>query len=430
MLRIMTGYRTLARNRDFTVLWTGETLNELGSRVSMFVFPLLAYQVSGSALTAALVEAGHLVGLTGTLLPAGVLADRCDRRRLMRAASGAGVALYSSLVVAGLSFGLTIPHLAVVGFGAGMASGVFAPAEMSALRTVVPTEDLPTALSQNQARQHVAGLIGGPLGGLLYGVTRWLPFAVDAVTYAVSWVTLGMIRTDLSPHPVGSARPRPMAQVREGLGFIWHRPFFRALLTWAAVVNLLVNALFFVALLRLIQAGFHPAQIGLVDAAAGVAGIIGALAAPAIIDRFPTGRLTAVIAWSFVPLSIPIIFWNHPAVVAAGLAGGLLLNPAGNAGISSYGISQTPIDLQGRVNSASRFLSMSVMPLSPVVGGLLLSWWGGAWAVAALLALTGLAALIPTLSRSIRTVPRPRDWPPAAGPAPLVCAHREPAPAV
>ena len=70
-------------------------------------------------------------------------------------------------------------------------AGLFGPAEMSAVRTVVPTEQLPTALSQNQARQHVASLVGGPLGGALYGVTRWLPFAVDVVTYAVTWVMLG-----------------------------------------------------------------------------------------------------------------------------------------------------------------------------------------------------------------------------------------------
>ncbi len=47
MVRNMTGYRDLARNHDFTVLWIGQTASELGSRVSMFVFPLLAYQLTG-----------------------------------------------------------------------------------------------------------------------------------------------------------------------------------------------------------------------------------------------------------------------------------------------------------------------------------------------------------------------------------------------
>src|SRR5690348_2749852 len=197
-VRNMTSFRTLARNRDFTVLWVGQTISELGSRVSLFVFPLLAWQLTHSTLAAAAVEALHLLGLCGALLPAGGLADRTDRRRLMRLASGSGLALSTSLAVAGAVGQLTVPHLAAVALLTGVGAGTFSPAETSAVRSVVPDEQLATALSQVQARQHVAGLVGGPLGGLLYAATRWLPFAADAVSYAVAWLLLGRIRTDLS----------------------------------------------------------------------------------------------------------------------------------------------------------------------------------------------------------------------------------------
>lgn len=70
----MPGYRQLARNRDFTVLWIGDTVSELGSALSMFAFPLIAYALSGSAFIAAVVEAAYLGGLCAILLPAGVLA--------------------------------------------------------------------------------------------------------------------------------------------------------------------------------------------------------------------------------------------------------------------------------------------------------------------------------------------------------------------
>ena len=114
------------------------------------------------------------------------------------------------------------------------------------------------------------------------------------------------------------------------------------LLVWSALTNLVGNALFFAAVLRLIQAGFAPVHIGLVETVAGVCGILGAVAAPAIIDRFATGRLTVVIAWSFTPLVVPMVFFNNPAVVAAALGLGLFLNPAGNAGIQSYRLAVTP----------------------------------------------------------------------------------------
>lgn len=406
----MTGYRTLVRNHDFTVLWIGQTISELGSRVSMFVFPLLAFHLTHSPVQAGLVEAAHLLGMCAALLPAGVLADRTDRLRIMRLTSAAGVLLYGSLAVAGLQHALTIPHLVVVALLTGVAAGVFGPAEISAVRAVVATEELPTALSQNQARAHVASLVGGPLGGLLYGVTRGLPFAVDAVSFAVSWVLLGRIRTDLSAPAHEGPRPSPRQDIAEALRFILKRPFFRALLLWAALSNLVVNGLFFVAIIRMVRAGFHPAEIGLVETAAGRCEILGAIAAPRIIDRMATGRLTVLISWSFVPLVIPIIFWNNPLVVATALGLGLLLNPAGNAGISAYAIAQTPNHLQGRVSSATRFLAMSVMPLSPVLGGVLLSTVGGPAAVAAMAVATALTALVPTLSRSVRAVPRPQVW--------------------
>ena len=297
----MTGFRDLRQNHDFTVLWVGQTVSELGTRVSMFVFPLVTYAITGSAMLAAIAGALDLLGMALALLPGGLLADRLHRGRVMRFAAGSGVLLYGSLVVAGVLGVLTVPHLFVVALLTGAAAGVFAPAEMSAVRAVVPTEQLPTALSQQQARQHVAGLVGGPLGGVLYAVTRWAPFLFDALTFAVSWVLLGRIRTDLSPAPRAGARRRAREDVAEGLRFAWTRPFFRTLMVWGMLSNLVVNALFVAATLRLIEAGYAPWSIGLVETAAGVCGVLGAMAAPRLIARFATGRLTVLVAWSFVP---------------------------------------------------------------------------------------------------------------------------------
>lgn len=420
----MPGFRSLSRNHDFTALWVGETVSELGSRVSMFVFPLIAFAMTGSALLAALAETLHLLGLAAALLPAGVLADRLDRQRVMRAASGSGVVLYASLALAGAAGHLTLPHLLVVALLTGMGAGAFSPAETSAVRSVVATDDLPAALAQNQARQHVAALVGGPLGGALYGLVRWLPFAADAVSYAVSWLLLGRIRADLSPAYVQDSpaepRPGPRDELIEGARFVLRNPFFRTLLVWAALTNLVMNALFFAAVLRLVQGGFDPVHIGLVETAAGVAGILGAVLAPWVIDRVATGSLTVAVAWSSVPLVVPMALWNDPVMVAAALGLVLLLNPAGNAGMGAYRIAVTPPELIGRTQSFSQFVAMSAMPLSPVVAGALLSTLGGARAVLVLGLLSGAVALIPTLSHTVRSVPRPAVWraAPAVAPGP------------
>src|SRR3954452_7177396 len=106
MVRNMTTYRELSRNRDFTILWVGETISELGSTMSLFVFPLIGYHLTGSTPLSGLLEAAALFGLCAMLLPAGILADRYDRRALMLMASATGAVLYGSLAVAG---GVRIP---------------------------------------------------------------------------------------------------------------------------------------------------------------------------------------------------------------------------------------------------------------------------------------------------------------------------------
>jgi hypothetical protein len=245
---------------------------------------------------------------------------------------------------------------------------------------------------------------------VLYAVRTWAPFLVDALSYAVSCFTLSRLRTDLHPRPREGAAVSPTEQVKEGFRFVWHQPFFRTLLVWSGTANLLINACFFVVTMRLIQEGYPAAQIGLVSTAAGIGGILGALAAPSIIDRARTGVLTVAVAWMCVLPLLPLVWWSTPLAACTSVFLLLLLNPAGNAGIGAYRAAMTPDDLQGRVGSAMAFVSMGVMPLAPLLGGWMLSDLGGTRAIAVLVVATGLGALVPTLSRTIRSVPRPAHW--------------------
>ncbi|MGI8880689.1 MAG: MFS transporter [Jatrophihabitans sp.] len=405
----MSSFRDLRRNRDFTALWIGQTVSDLGTQMSAFVYPLIAYALTGSVVLAGLTEAANLLGMALTVLPAGVLADRAHRGRLMRLASAGGAILYGSLFVTALLGALSVAQLLGVALLTGVGAGIFAPAEMSAVRSIVAEQDLPVALSQNEARSHLATLVGAPLGGALYAVARWLPFLLDTVSYTVSWITLGRIRTDLAPLP-NTTRQRPHVAAAEGLRFIWKQPFYRAMLLYSPAANLVVNALFVTAVLRLIQAGTAPWAIGTVDLAAGLSGLLGAAIAPRLVARIATGRLTAATAWIRVPLLIPMIFWNDPPVVAAALAGVLFLNPAGKAGIGSYQLAITPPSLIGRVQAASRFANWSTLPLAPVLGGVLLAALGGPATISVLIVLAAMVALIPTLNHTIRTVPCPAQW--------------------
>lgn len=401
---------SLWRNRDFMILWTGETVSTLGSSMSFFVFPLIGYSLTGSTTEAAFAGAAYSLGSVVAKLPAGALVDRWNRRAVLFVSNALGSLLYASLVIALVAGRLTLAHLVVVALLTGVVGSFFGPAEQAAVRRVVPTRQLPTAFSQNQARQHVAALVGPPLGGALYSLTRWAPFLVDAVTFGVSALAITRIRTPLPAPERTESVTRMRHDIAEGLRFLMSRGFLRAVVAFASIANFATNALFLVLTLKLLEAGVHPAAIGLIDTIGAVAGILGAIAAPSLIKRIPTGLPAIGTGVVIVLAIIPMAFTNDVVLIGLLLAAALFLNPAGNAAVSSYMVAITPDRLQGRANAALGFAASILTPLGPITGGFLLAAWGGQHAMLAAAALTGLSVLPLVLSRETRQLPTPDKW--------------------
>lgn len=402
---------SLWRNRDFMILWTGETISQLGSSMSFFIFPIIGYSLTGSTTQAALALTAFALGSILFRLQAGALIDRTNRKHVMVAANLAGVVLYGSLVVALAADRLTIGHLIAVALLTGIAGSFFGPAEQAAIRTVVPARQLPTAFSQNQARQHVAMLVGPPLAGVLYSVSRSIPFLVDTVTYAASALTITRLRAPLTaPERTTTGLSKMRHEIAEGLRFLMSRGFFRATVLFATIVNFGANALFLVLTLKLLRAGVHPAAIGTIDSIGAVAGLIGAVMAPSLIKRVPTGLVAIGTALLIVVACIPMAFTNNVVIVGLLLAVALIGNPAGNAAVSSYLVAVTPNRLQGRVSSALGFTASAFQPLGPVVGGVLLALFGGQAAMLITAGIISISVVALLASAEVRHLPTPDKW--------------------
>jgi MFS family permease len=404
----------LWRNRDFMFLWTGETISALGSSMSSFVYPIVGYSLTGSATEAALAGTSYLLGGVTTRLPAGALVDRWNRKVTMALSAAAGMLLYGTLAAAMVLGRLTLTHLLVTAFLTGVARAFFEPAEAAAVRRVVPAGQLPAALSQNEARQHAARLVGPPAGGLLYAVARWLPFLADAVSYAATLVAVLLLR---SPLRAPEGRPGPATirrDVAEGLRFLLSRSFFRAVAISATLINFAVTALFLVLTLKLLRAGVHPAAIGSIETIGAVAGIAGAVLAPALVRRVPTGRLVVA---GCVPMLVglaPMAFTDDVLLIGGLLAVALLCLPAINAAIYAYLLAITPDRLQGRVNAGLMFSSTAAQPAGPMVGGFLLALFGGLPAMLLVTAVMAVGVLALALNPEVRRLPSPAQWDTAA----------------
>ncbi len=193
---------SLWHNRNFLLLWSGQLISSIGTGVSQLAFPLLTLALSGSPAQAGLVAALNQAPYFLLSLPAGVLVDRWDRKRVMLVCE-AGRAL--SLLSLPLVFALGHPSVLLLGV-VSLLNGIFFVffdlAGASCLPRLVEPIQLATATSLSMTTEGVTNLLGAPLGGLLYSMGRALPFVADALSYVVSACSLLLIKASFQQERV------------------------------------------------------------------------------------------------------------------------------------------------------------------------------------------------------------------------------------
>ena len=387
----------LRRNRDFLVLWSAQLVSTLGSQVSLVAFPLLVLALTGSPAKAGLVGFANTVPALVFYLPAGVLVDRHDRRMVMVACSAAGAVALASIPLA-LALGhLAFGQIVAVAFVQGTVTAVFSLTEQGALPLVVDPAQVPEALARNEARREGARLAGPPLGGVLYGIGRAVPFAADATSYLACTLGLLTIRRPLQEPRAASPR-RPLAEVAEGVRWLWRTTFLRSTALAVAGANLIWSGLDVVLVVRAREHGASPAAIGVLFALFGVGGLLGAVAAPAITRRLAVPVIVIGAFWVEAATVSALAATHQPLALGAIVAAAVFCSPAWNATVVGARLTLTPDRLRGRVNSAARLLSGSMVPLGALAAGLLVTAAGttatlllfGAWQ--ALIALACMSA--------------------------------------
>lgn len=390
----------LRRNRDFVVLWSCQLVSALGSQLTLVAFPLAALAMTGSPARAGVVGFANTVAVLVVYLPAGVLVDRADRRWVMVGAGAVGAVALASLAVAFAAGALGFGLLVAVAFVQGTVTAVFALTEQGALPMVVHSSQVPEALARNEARREGAVLAGAPLGGVLFGIGRALPFAVDAASYLACALGLLAVRAPLQEDRA-APRGRPVAEIAEGARWLWGMAFVRASALAVAGVNFIWAALELVLVVRAHEHGASAAAIGVMLALLGVGGLLGALAAPAIGRRLATPVIVLGAFWVMAAVVAALAAIRDPFALGAIAALAAFPAPAWNAVVVGARLTLTPDGLRGRVNSAARLISASMLPLGALSAGLLVDATGttvtllllGAWQAAVAAAAMGARSL-------------------------------------
>jgi MFS family permease len=232
------------RQRDYSLLWFGGFISQLGDFVLFVGLPYEIYRLTGSTLAMAGMSLAFLVPniLLGSI--AGVYVDRWDRRRLMITVNLLQAVSILPLLFVG-QLGLWVIYAVLV--VESCVSQLFNPARVALVPSLLSggKEELLTANALTGVGQHLARLIGPAVGGVIVAVGGLGAVAlIDSASFVVSAGMIALIRarpaaprqTDSLEHTALSAWRRLAEEWREGLRRVWHQPVLRALLVFATIV--------------------------------------------------------------------------------------------------------------------------------------------------------------------------------------------------
>jgi len=392
----------LWRNRDYMLLWSGQVASTLGTTSSNVVVPLLILALTGSAEAAGFAAALRFFPYLVFSLPVGALIDRWDRKAVMiRADVGRALAV-ASIPVAMLFDALTVWQIYVVALVEGSLFVFFNIAEVAALPRVVAPEQLPQASAQNEAAFGIANILGPSLGTSLYQVFgRAVPFVGNAVTYAVSIVSLVSIKVPFRSEP--AAAPRSLREeVTEGLAWMWRNRLIRFMALLTGGINVMNASLPLIVIVLAQQAGANEAAIGIIFSVGGMGAVFGSLIGGQIRKRFTFRQVIVACIWTSAALFSAYAFAPSYALLVATTAAIFVVGPVYNVVQFSYRLSIIPDGLQGRVNSVFRLLAFGLMPVGAALSGVLIERFGATAAVVALSAWMLMLAIATTLNPHVR----------------------------
>ena len=370
---------TLWRNSDFVKLWIGQTVSELGSRITREGLPLAAVMV----LHVSPWQMGVLSGLNGIAvlvfgLSAGVWGDRLRRRPILITTDLGRAAFLSAIPIAAAFHVLAMWQLYAVATLTGILTVFFDVAYQSYLPSLVKPDQILEGNSQLMLSATTAEILGPGLTGVLVQlITAPLAILFDAVSFLFAASTVASIRQREPARAVPERGESIWTETLAGIHFIAGHPILRPLALRA------VTAYFFFGLLGPLYVLYAidilkltPAELGVTISVGGLAGVLGSLVSRRVVRAVGLGRtfIFAALMHSLAALLIPLAGGPVPVAIAILMLGQLV----GDSAFAIYGINEITVrqrladaGVLSRVNAAMQLATRGILPLGAFAGGFL-----------------------------------------------------------
>ncbi|MDH6578179.1 MFS transporter [Kitasatospora sp. MAP5-34] len=373
----------------------------LADGVSLVLLPVVTLSLTRSALALSAVALARTLPWSLLSMPIGVLADRKALRTLLISANATRAVVMAALAV--MLVAGVLPLFAVIAAAAaiGVCEVCYDIAAQTALPRLVPSEALEKANSrQTLIAETLHGMAGPALGGLVAGIGPGVALAGAGGCYLVAGL-LGVRLPRLNPESVtrGSLR----TDLVSGIRIVWSDPLLRVFLVMTGFGA--VSFAGWQAMLSLFALGTGPVHLsslefGLVYTIGSLGGVLAAAAMPFLSTRL--SRTTLVFAARFLAtasLALPFFLRSFLGCAIA-VTGYSMAVIAWNVVTVSHRQRSLPPASMGRSNASYRTVAWGLLPLGPVVAGLVSQGMGPA---VALLCMSGISALalflLPTVHR-------------------------------
>jgi MFS family permease len=367
--------------RNFRLLSVGQLTSTIGDYCYAVALPWLVLTTHGSAAQLGGVLACYGIPRAALITVGGSLADRLPPRTLMLCSDTARCLLTVLFAIFAAGHVTSLATLGPVAALLGAGSALFMPASYAILPALLAPRDLQAGNALYNAAVQGGTLLGPALGGAIVATAGPAPaFGIDAVTYALSALSLAMIKdvgtpAGSSPDPAGEVHGAAQASVAPERITIWRllarERVLQLILAVLVGANFAVTACFEVALPVLSHARFGPGGYGVIMACFGAASVAGTLTAaragglskPAVVSA--SVFLIAALAVASVPAARGL-----PGAAAAMFVFGLV---AGFGNVIFVTLIQrwAPPAMLGRVMGVVMLGSLGSFPLATAVAGML-----------------------------------------------------------
>lgn len=378
--------------KNYWRLWTAHATSNLGDGISGVAYPWLASAVTRSPLLIAAVAVASRLPWLFFTLPAGVITDRFDRRKIIVAMDVARGFLALAVALTVTTQKSSLPNLDEVGAISDLQTNwllysvlvitavLFGCAEVlrdnsaqTLLPSVVRDDQLESANGKMWSVEFVTNsFIGPPLGSFLLGVAIFLPFYFDATTFFVSAALIAtLIPSVKSIEPVKkSEKLNFRAEIKEGFGWLWRHELLKPMAIILGLLNgigALTAAVFILFAQEILQTTVFIFAI--LGTAGAIGGTLGGILGPKISAKLGSGPSLYLTLLSGPVVSLIIgltsswqLFWLLTAIST-------VLAVLWNVITVSLRQSIIPTDLLGRVNSVYRFFAWGSIPIGTLIGG-------------------------------------------------------------